>query len=103
MVERQFEKRVKTMHSDNEIEFICMKNYFLDHGIVFKTSCTSTPQQNGRVEHNHRHILNVARALRSQGNLPIKFWAKCVLTAGYLINQTPTTILKGKTPYEVLN
>ena len=46
--------------------------------------------------------MNVARALRFQGSLPIKFWGECVLTAGYLINRTPSLILNGQTPYQVL-
>ncbi|XP_050896672.1 uncharacterized protein LOC127103459 [Lathyrus oleraceus] len=103
LVERQFNKQVKIFRSDNWTEFICMRKYFLDHGIIFQTSCTGTPQQNGRVERKHRHILNVARALRFQGNLPIKFWGEFILTAGYLINRTPSTILNGKTPYEMLH
>ena len=54
------------------------------------------------MERKHRHILEKARALRFQANLPIKFWEECVLTSAYLINRTPTRILNGLTPYEVL-
>jgi len=72
--------------SNNGIKFTCMKRYFLDHGIIFQTSCIETPQQNRRVKRKHRHILNMAQALRFQGNLPIKFWGKCILTITYLIN-----------------
>ena len=37
-----------------------------------------------------------------EGHLPIEFWGECALAAAYLINRTPSMILRGKTPYEVL-
>ena len=46
--------------------------------------------------------MNVARALRFQASLPLKFWGECVLSAAYPINRTPTTPLHAKTPYEGL-
>ncbi|KAK3042287.1 hypothetical protein RJ639_001882 [Escallonia herrerae] len=36
------------------------------------------------------------------GHLPISFSGECVLMAGYLINRTPSSILNGKTPYEII-
>ncbi|CAH9074985.1 unnamed protein product [Cuscuta europaea] len=102
MTERQFASKISMVRSDNGTEFNCLKNYFCEHGILFQTSCVGTPQQNGRVERKHRHILNVAQALRFQGHLPISFWGECILTAAHLINYTPSAVLHQKIPFEVL-
>ena len=93
---------MKVVRSDNGTEFMCLSSYFRQHGIVHQTSCVGTPQQKGRVERKHRHILNVARALLFQASLPIKFWGEAVLTAAYLINRTPTSLHNNRSPYEVI-
>lgn len=93
LVKRQFNCDIKTLRSDNGTEFMCLSKFFRKEGIIHETSCVGTPQQNGRVERKHRHILNVARALRFQVGLPIEFGVECSLTACYLINRTPSKFL----------
>lgn len=101
--DRQFNKKIKVVRSDNGPEFMCLRDFFASQGITHQTSCVETPQQNGRVERKHRHILNVARALLLQGQLPKRFWGESILASTYLINRTPTPILQNKTPYEILH
>ena len=93
LVECQFARKVKTIRNDNGSEFLCLTDYICTNGIIHETSCVGTPQQNGRVERKHRHILNIARALRFHSHLPVEFWSLCVQTAGYLINHTPQRFL----------
>ena len=102
MIKRQFDAKVKVVRSDNGTKFNCMRDYFQHNGILFQTSCVDTPQKNGRVERKHCHLLNVARALRFQANLPLSFWGDCVLAASYIITRTPSPLLDNKSLYEVL-
>ena len=98
MIKTQFGKTVKVVRSDNGSKFTFepMLQYYAMNGMLHQTSCVGTPQQNGRVECKDRNILNVARALRFQADLPIQFWGECVLTASHLINRTSAKLLKGK-------
>nr|KAJ0213000.1 hypothetical protein LSAT_V11C400157850 [Lactuca sativa] len=100
----QFEVKIKTVKSDNGTEFLNnkMRHLFESKGIIHQTSCVHTPQQNGVVERKHRHILNVARSLIFQSGLPLKYWGEAVLTSVFLINRTPTSVLKGASPYELV-
>ena len=91
MAAEQFSKEVKIVRSDNGAEFLCLASFFRENGIIYQTSCAL--QQNGRVEKKHRHILNVARGLLFQSNLPIKFWGEAIMTVAYLINRTPSAVL----------
>lgn len=84
MTSRQFGKPVKSFRTDNGTEFMCLSSYFQEHDILHETPCVDTPQHNGRVEHKHRHILNVARACLFQSHMPIKFWGESILTALHL-------------------
>lgn len=62
MVQTQFNRVVKIVRSDNGTEFMCLKNFYEENENFIPDFCGWTPQQNGHVEHKHRHILNVARA-----------------------------------------
>ncbi|GJX97740.1 ribonuclease H-like domain-containing protein [Tanacetum coccineum] len=61
-----------------------------------------SPQQNGIVERKHRQLFNVARSLLFQGDIALNMWSECVLTATYLINRLPTSLLNGKSPYDLV-
>ena len=85
---------MKIIRSNNGSEF-CSKDMtilFSSLGITHQTSCVYTPQHNGIVERQNRHLLEVSRILRFQASLPIKFWSDCILTATHLIYKMPSTV-----------
>ena len=89
-------KKIKCIRSDNGTEF-CLQNFFKSKGILHQLTCVNTPQQNLIAEKKNQHILNVARALMFQFQIPLSYCDDCVLIAMYLINRTPSKILHNKT------
>jgi len=91
------------VHStDNEKEF-CWKSFYDEHGIIHQTSCNETPEQNSTVERKHQHILNIARCILYQSNLPKNFWSYAVLHSVHLINRLPSPVIQNECPYKLMH
>ncbi len=71
--------------------------YLKEHGIQKKYSCSYSPQQNGVVERKNKHIVEVARAMLNEKNLPNYFWVEAIAIGVYIMNRTPTTGIHGMT------
>ena len=101
MVTTQFDTKIKIFRSDNAKE-LAFLDFFASTGTLHQYSCVESPQQNSVVEKKLQHLLNVARALFFQSRVPLTFWSECILTVAYIINRTPTSLLKDKSPFAVL-
>ncbi|KAE8693482.1 S-adenosyl-L-methionine-dependent methyltransferases superfamily protein [Hibiscus syriacus] len=70
--------------------------------IVHRLTCPYTSEQNGVVEREHRHVVELGLVLLAQASLPMQYWSYAFVTAVHLINLLPTVVLGGMTPYEKL-
>lgn len=79
-----------------------MDQYYKSKSILHQTTCIKTPQQNAIAERKHQHILNVARALLFQSNLPKSFQTFSIIHAVFPINRLVTPLFQEKSPFELL-
>ncbi|KAL2237883.1 UNVERIFIED_CONTAM: Retrovirus-related Pol polyprotein from transposon TNT 1-94 [Sesamum indicum] len=99
-VENQTGKKLKSLRTDNGLEF-CNQHFseMCDKfGIKRHKTNPYTPQQNGVAERMNRTLLEKVRCLLISSDLPKSFWGEAVLTATHLINMSPSVPLSGKTP-----
>ncbi|CAM8921688.1 unnamed protein product [Rhodiola kirilowii] len=99
-IRTQFGVPVKILRSDNAKEYLSapFHEFMQKHGIIHQTSCVDTPSQNGVAERKNRHLLETARALLFEMQVPKKFWVDAVSTACFLINRMSSTVLSGESP-----
>lgn len=104
MVENLFSTKIKYFQSDGAMELIKgrFKSVLDDCGIVPRTSCPHTQQQNGIAERKHRHITELGLSLMFHCSMPKQYWLEAFCIAAYLINRLPTLVLSAKSPFEVL-
>ncbi|RVW16796.1 Retrovirus-related Pol polyprotein from transposon RE2 [Vitis vinifera] len=77
-------------------------SFMSHHGILHQSSCAHTPQQNGAAERKNRHLVETARTILLHSNVPFRFWGDAVLTACYLINRMPSSVLHDQIPHSLL-
>jgi hypothetical protein len=59
-----------------------------------------TPQQNGVAERKNRTLKEMANCMIQSKGLSLKYWAKAINCANYIVNHTPTKALKNIIPEE---
>ena len=83
---------MRRIRSDNGTEF---KNRDMDEfctakGILHEYSSRYTPQQNGVAERKNRTLIETARTMLVESQLPVRFWTEAVASACYTLNRVLT-------------
>ncbi|GKB25143.1 putative ribonuclease H-like domain-containing protein [Tanacetum coccineum] len=103
-IENQINHKVKIIRCDNGTEF---KNNDLNQfcgmkGIKREFSVARTPQQNRVAKRKNRSLIEAARTMLADLQLPTIFWVEAVNTTCYVQNRVLLTKPHNKTPYELL-
>ncbi|XP_076686075.1 uncharacterized protein LOC143378147 [Andrena cerasifolii] len=102
-VENSTGHRIKKLRTDNGTEYLshAFSEFLKKEGITRELTVEYTPQQNGVSERLNRTLVEMARCLLMQAELPITLWAEAIGTAAYIRNRCPTTANQETTPHEV--
>jgi transposase InsO family protein len=93
---------LKILRHDKGGEYISKEflQYCADHGITIQQTVRNRPQQNGDAERLNRVGGERITTMLSESGLPPQFWADCLASLVHVWNCSPTSALKGMTPYE---
>jgi len=103
-IQNQFGTSIKILRTGNAHEYISsqFQSFLSSHSILHQTSCSPTPQQNGVAERKSRHLVKTAHTLLLNHNIPLRFWVDFILTACYLINRMPSSVLNNQVPHTLI-
>ena len=92
MIQNQYNTNIQIFHTNNGKEYFnfILGEFFSQKRIIQQSTYTNTPQQNGIAARKNRHLLEVAKSLMFNSNVPKHFWGDAILTSYYLINPMPT-------------
>ena len=101
----QFNISIHELHSEyfsREYFSAPFISFMPQHGILHQSFCAHTTQQNGVAECKNRHLIETARTFHLHYHVPFHFWGDAVLTACYLINRMPSSVLHDQIPHSLL-
>ena len=98
MVETYFSKRIKIFQSNNALKYTqyAFQAVLHSYDTVHQLTCSSTSQQNGRVERKLHHILDIVRALLLSAEVSALFWGEVALYVVHAINRIPSPVIQIK-------
>ncbi|GJQ73159.1 form3 [Trypoxylus dichotomus] len=91
MVQSNINSKIAVLRCDNGSEYIIseLKNSCRDNGTFIDYPTPYAPQQNGKAERYNRSLVNKARAMIQEANLPKMFWSEAIRVAAYILNRSP--------------
>ncbi|KAL3326682.1 hypothetical protein AABB24_037395 [Solanum stoloniferum] len=103
-IQNQFGVSICTFRSYNALEYLSSQfQEFMTHkSIIHQTTFPYTPQQNGVAERKNRHLIETARTLLLESNVPQRFGGDAVLSSCYLINRMPSSSIQNQIPHSIL-
>ncbi|GJU03952.1 retrovirus-related pol polyprotein from transposon TNT 1-94 [Tanacetum coccineum] len=103
-VQRNLKAQILTIRTDYGTEFKNekLRAFYAKLGIVYKTSISHTPQQNGVVERRNRTLVEVARTMLIFSKTPEFLWAETIVAACFTQNRSIVHTWYNKTPYELI-
>ncbi|GBM29160.1 Retrovirus-related Pol polyprotein from transposon TNT 1-94 [Araneus ventricosus] len=89
------DKRIKKLRTDNGLKFVNeqLDTYLANLGIFHENTIPYNSESNGKAERANRILLERARSLLYESELPLKFWAEAINFSTQVSNVTPR---KGK-------
>ena len=101
--ERQAERKLKIIRTDNGTEFKgAVDEWLRDIGVQRQFTAPYSPQQNGRVERWHRTMGEGVRTLLLDLGLPAALWGEVLRHLTWVKNRVVHSALgPGKTPHEM--
>jgi transposase InsO family protein len=102
-VKNQTRRKIKCLRTDNNTEYKDgdFSKFCKEYGIKRHFTLRKTLQQNEVVDRPNMTIIETARCLRLNIELPKIFWVEAVDMACYIINRSPRVALDGKVIDEV--
>jgi hypothetical protein len=100
IIEAHTKQPIRRWRCDAGEEWAGLTSTFKEKGILKEMSAPYAQDQDGVSERSIRTIIERARTMMLQANLPVKLWPEAIAAAVYITNRLPTKALQGKTPYE---
>lgn len=89
LVSKQTKNQIKILRSDNGTEYTSrqFREFLEKKGIIHEKSAPYSPQQNGRSEREMRTLVECARSMIFNKNVPTELWTEALNTATYVLNR----------------
>ena len=94
-IHNQFHTSIHILRNDNALEYLSapFSVFLSSYEILYQSFCAYTPQKNGVAERKNCHLVEIACTLLLHHTVPQLFLGDAILTAYYLINHMPSSLL----------